>query len=146
MYIHAFTHTKHIHYYVMLFIYAYIACIYCAICIIYICVYMCACLLSFFSPVQLFATLWTVACQDCNPPGSSVQDSPGKNTAMGCHALLQGIFLTQGSNPVSLMSPVLAGRFFTTSASGKPHMYTYTSIYSYSSTEILSIYDDDPGN
>ena len=26
-------------------------------------------------------------------------DSPGKNTGMGCHALFQGIFLTQGSNP-----------------------------------------------
>jgi len=26
-------------------------------------------------------------------------DSPGKNTAVGCHALLQGIFPTQGSNP-----------------------------------------------
>ena len=25
-------------------------------------------------------------------------DSPGKNTGVGCHALLQGIFLTQGSN------------------------------------------------
>ena len=25
--------------------------------------------------------------------------SPGKNTAAGCHALTQGIFLTQGSNP-----------------------------------------------
>ena len=25
-------------------------------------------------------------------------DSPGKNTGMGCHYLLQGIFLTQGSN------------------------------------------------
>ena len=25
-------------------------------------------------------------------------DSPGKNTEVGCHALLQGIFLTQGSN------------------------------------------------
>ena len=35
---------------------------------------------------------------DCNPPGFSVLgDSPGKNTGMGCHALLQGIFLTQGS-------------------------------------------------
>ena len=32
---------------------------------------------------------------------------------MGRHALLQGIFLTQGSNPC-LMSPALAGRFFTT--------------------------------
>ena len=36
---------------------------------------------------------------DCNPPGSSVHgDSPGKNTGVSCHALLQGIFLTQGSN------------------------------------------------
>ena len=41
-------------------------------------------------------------------------DSPGKNTGMGCRALLQGIFLTQGSNP-GLLSPVLAARFFTTS-------------------------------
>ena len=37
---------------------------------------------------------------DCSPPGSSVhEDSPGKNTGVGCHALLQGIFPTQGSNP-----------------------------------------------
>ena len=34
------------------------------------------------------------------PPGCSVHgDSPGKNTGVGCHALLQGIFPTQGSNP-----------------------------------------------
>ena len=26
-------------------------------------------------------------------------DSPGKNTGVGCHVLLQGIFPTQGSNP-----------------------------------------------
>ena len=26
-------------------------------------------------------------------------DSPGKTTSVGCHFLLQGIFLTQGSNP-----------------------------------------------
>ena len=33
-------------------------------------------------------------------PGSSVHgDSPAKNTGVGCHALLQGIFLTQGLNP-----------------------------------------------
>ena len=37
---------------------------------------------------------------DCSPPGSSVQrDSPGENTGVGCHALLLGIFLTQGLNP-----------------------------------------------
>ena len=38
--------------------------------------------------------------RDCSPPGSSVHgDSPGKNTGAGCHALLQRIFPTQGSNP-----------------------------------------------
>ena len=36
---------------------------------------------------------------DSSPPGSSVHgDSPGKNTGVGCHALLQGILLTQGSH------------------------------------------------
>ena len=42
-------------------------------------------------------------------------DSPGTNTGVGCHFLLQGIFPTQGSNQ-NLMSPALADRFFTTSA------------------------------
>ena len=37
---------------------------------------------------------------DYTPPGSSIHgDSPDKNTGVGCHALLQGIFPTQGSNP-----------------------------------------------
>ena len=37
---------------------------------------------------------------DCSPPGSSVHgDSPGKNTGVDCHALLQKIFPTQGLNP-----------------------------------------------
>ena len=36
----------------------------------------------------------------CSTPGSSVSgDSAGKNTGVGCHALLQGFFPTQGSNP-----------------------------------------------
>ena len=35
-------------------------------------------------------------------------NSPGKNTGMNCHSLLQGIFLTQGSQ-VSF----IGGRFFT---------------------------------
>ena len=39
-------------------------------------------------------------CVDCSPPDCSVHgDSPGKNTGVGCHALLQGIIPTQGSNP-----------------------------------------------
>ena len=36
----------------------------------------------------------------CSPPGSSVHgDSLGKNTGVGSHSFLQGIFPTQGSNP-----------------------------------------------
>ena len=36
---------------------------------------------------------------DCSLPGSSVPwGSPGKNTGVGCHGLLQGIFSTQGLN------------------------------------------------
>ena len=42
---------------------------------------------------------WRIS-MDCSLPGSSVHgDPPGKNTGVGCHALLQGIFPTQGSNP-----------------------------------------------
>ena len=37
---------------------------------------------------------------NCSPPGSSAHgDSPGKNPGVGCHSLLQGIFLTHRSNP-----------------------------------------------
>ena len=60
-------------------------------------------------PVLYSACLVAQSCltlcdpMDCSPPGSSVHgDSPGKNTGVGCHALLQGIFLTQGSNPCLL--------------------------------------------
>ena len=38
--------------------------------------------------------------EDCSLPDSSVHgDSSGKSTRVGCDALLQGIFPTQGSNP-----------------------------------------------
>ena len=40
---------------------------------------------------------------DCSPPGFSVHGiSPGKNTGVGCHFLLQGIFPIQESNPCLL--------------------------------------------
>ena len=52
-----------------------------------------ACVLSHNSHVQLFATLWTGALHAPLSMGLS-----GKNTGVGCHALLQGIFLTQGLN------------------------------------------------
>ena len=63
-----------------------------------------ACLLSHFSHVQLFATLWTVAHQASLSMGFSRQE------------YWSGLpFPSPGNlpNPVSLMSPALAGGFFT---------------------------------
>ena len=61
---------------------------------------------SFVEPsfvLGMHACLILCSPMDCNPPASSVHgDSPGKNTEVGCHALLQGIFPTQGSKPVLL--------------------------------------------
>ena len=54
-----------------------------------VCVYTCACA-QLLNCVQLFAS----------PP----LNFPGKNTGAGCHILLQGIFLTQGSNLHLLVS------------------------------------------
>ena len=50
-------------------------------------------MLSLFSCVQLFVTLWTVACQSPLTMGFSRQEY-----SVGCHALLQGTFPTR-SNP-----------------------------------------------
>ena len=42
------------------------------------------------------------------PPGSSVHgDSPGKNTGVGCPALLHGIFSHSGIDPTSTPAPTL---------------------------------------
>ena len=66
------------------------------------------CLLSHLSRVQLCDPM------DCSQAGSSVHGSfPAKNTGVGSHFLLQGIFPTQG--PASVTSPELAGVFLTTS-------------------------------
>ena len=43
-------------------------------------------------------------------------ESPGKNTGVGCHALLQGISPTEGLNPCLLH----CSRFFTVEPPGKP--------------------------
>ena len=70
-----------------------------------------ACALSRFSRVCFVASV------DYSPPGSPVYgDSPGKNSGVSYHALLLGIFPTQRLNTASLISPALAGGFFTTSA------------------------------
>ena len=64
----------------------------------------------------LVAQLGPTLCNPmiCSLPGSPVHgDFPGKNTGVGCHALLQGIFPTQVS--------LIAGRFFTVRATREAH-------------------------
>ena len=62
--------------------------------------------------MRLFATPWTVATRLLCP-----WNSPGKNTGVGCHSLLQGDLPDPGIGP---RSPELAGRFFNAEPSGKP--------------------------
>ena len=56
------------------------------------------------SCVRLFVTQWIIAHQ-----APLFMEFSGKNTGVGCPFLLQGVFLTQGSNRVSC----IAGKFFT---------------------------------
>ena len=58
------------------------------------------------------ATPWTMASQDLLSKGFSRQEY----WRVGCHALFQGIFQTQGLNLCLFMSPALADGFFTPSA------------------------------
>ena len=72
------------------------------------------CVLSCFSGIRFFVTLWTVALQ-----ALLSYESPGRNIGVGCCALLQVIFPTQGLNLCLFMTFSLAGRFFTTSTTWK---------------------------
>ena len=86
---------------------------------------------------------------DCRPPGSSVhKDSPDKNSGVGCHALFQETFPTQGLK-LSLMSPALADRFFTTNATWQDCQISL--IYSnwhlfYSSPQFVWFYNSEVHN
>ena len=79
------------------------------------CYRMCVCVLSHFSHVRLFVTLWTTALQAPLSMGFYRQEywnglpfpSPGDPPEPGIE-------------PSSPDAPALAGRFFTTKPSGKP--------------------------
>ena len=64
---------------------------------------------------------------DCSLPGSSFcpWDSPGKNTGVDCHS-----FPDPGIESVSVVSPALAGRFFTTSATWEASLQCGCSVVS----------------
>ena len=66
-------------------------------------------MLSHFSHIRLSGDP-----MDCSLLGSFVHgDSPDKNTRGGCHSS-PGDLPDPGTEPMSLLSPTLAGRFFTT--------------------------------
>ena len=67
----------------------------------------CYCLVAKLCPA--LRTPRSIACQLLCP-----WDFPGKNTVVGCHFLLQGLFPTQRSNPHLLHWQALADGFFTT--------------------------------
>ena len=70
------------------------------------------------SPVGLFATPGTVA-----PPGLiCLRDFVGRNIGTDCHFLLQGSSWLSVIKSMSLVSPALAGRFFTSVPLGKIYM------------------------
>ena len=87
-------------------------------------IHMCMCVLSRFSCVQLFETPWAVAHQAPLPWGS-----PGRDTEVVDHFVLQGIFPTQGSNLHPLLSPESAGGFFTTSTSWEAQLYIHIHLF-----------------
>ena len=72
---------------------------------------MCSSMLSHFSHVQLFVTLWTVAHQTPLSMGFSRQEY---RSGLPCPP--PGDLPDPGIEPASLMSPGFAGGFFTTSA------------------------------
>ena len=74
-----------------------------------------ACTLSHFSCVRLFVTLWTIDFQAPLSTGFSRQEYWSE---LPCP--LSGDLPDPDIKPESLMSPVLAGKFFTTRATGKP--------------------------
>ena len=76
---------------------------------------ICVCVLSC---VQLF----------CDPMDCSLMllcfgDFPGRNTGVGCYSLLQGIFLSQGSNPCPLCPLHWQVDSLSLNHPGKPKIY-----------------------
>ena len=78
------------------------------------------CVLSHFSHVQLFETLWTIALQAPLPMGFSRQECWS-----GLLCSPPGHLLDSGIDPVSLTSPALAGGFFTTSTTWDAPLHQY---------------------
>ena len=89
------------------------------------CVCVFECLVTQFCP-----TLCSL--MDCSPPGSPVHgDSPGKNSGVGCHALLQGIFPAE----IEHRSPALQADSLLSEPPGKPIISTLFNLFPFRSLE-----------
>ena len=77
--------------------------------------YITMCVLSRFSHIQLFAILWTIACQ---PPLSMIFSRQEYWSGLPCPPSED--LPDPEVKPTCLASPALAGRFFTTSATWEP--------------------------
>ena len=85
------------------------------------------CVLSRFSPVRLFVTPWIATHQPSLSMGILMQEYWS-----GLPCPPPGDLPNPGIEPESLMSPALAGRFFTTSATWKAPLITFTFPHLYS--------------
>ena len=85
--------------------------------------------MKYLSHVWLFATPWTVQPTRLLRPWNF----PGRSNGVGCHFLLQGIFLTQGSNLN------LAGRqtFYLLSHQGSPDLHNHNGMVPHLESDIL---------
>ena len=96
--------------------------------------YKCHAMLSHFSRVQLFVTLWTVACQAPMSTGFSRQEYWS-----GLLFPSPGDLPDPGIKPVSLTSPAVAGGFFTTSTTWEAPIITNV-YYIYNEREMREIF------
>ena len=69
----------------------------------------------------------------------------GKNTIVGCHFLLQGIFPAQESNP-SLLASALTGRLVTTAPLGKSHIREGISLLDFTGGTVVKNLPADAGD
>ena len=90
-----------------------------------VCVFVCVCAHACSQSLQSCLTV-------CDPMDKWLLcpwDFPGKNTGIGCHALLQRIFLIQELNPDLLPLLVLQVDSYLLSRQGSPYIYIYTGTY-----------------
>ena len=93
------------------------------------------CILSHFSLVGLFATLWTTACQAALP-----MEFSRREYWSGSSRFSPADFSNPGIEPASPASPALAGRFFTTRATWRPLVSRLLQFHRYSCYDVFLLW------